>query len=169
MKSEIIEMWNNGVGSGDISRHFGVTRNSVMGTVSRAQKEGLAVKKKEEATWAVKKTVSRPKPKKESPPVDDKGIKAAEKYALSNKRIGPATTTLPVTKQPAKMVTMMELTPYHCRWMYGSDMFCGEATESILKPWCEEHRKIVYTPRKSRSVNSSRTIQMANFNFSRVR
>lgn len=170
MKSEIIEMWNNGATSGDIANHFEVTRNIVMGTVYRAQKEGLAVKKGPQTPKQKELPSYPPKPRKKPlPPIDSNKGQLADKHVITNKRVGPATTTLPVTKPPAKMKTMMELTPHDCRWMFGNGMYCSQTVDSILRPWCKEHYRLVYVPRKPRSVNSSRTIAMANFNFSRVR
>jgi len=170
MKSEIIEMWNNGATSGDIANHLEVTRNIVMGTVYRAQQEGLAVKKGPQTPKQKELPSYPPKPRKKTLfPIEDKKDQLADKHVTTNKRIGPATTTLPVTKPPAKMKTMMELTPHDCRWMFGNGMYCSQAVDSILRPWCKEHYRLVYVPRKPRSVNSSRTIAMANFNFLWVR
>jgi len=145
VKDDIIRMWNEGKVSGEIARELHTTRNVVMGVVYRAQKQGLAVKKgPSEPPPPKPKAVVRLPDKKVS---KHKGV-VVRKDVLG-KKIGPAPVELPPTPEVVVKTMpkrLLQLGAYDCRWTVKDGYFCGAPSKSMLRPWCEEHYKLVYVP-----------------------
>ena len=150
VKNEVIKMWNEGYTSGDIAWTLKVTRNSIMGTIHRAQKVGLAIKKD---------PYHPPKPKivKEEP---------VKKPVAVKPKVVKKVVAKPKKKPNVNYKTLMELGPHDCRWVVGEGYFCGAYSESQQRPWCEQHHKIVYVPSKPSDRKKGRDPIKAKFIFS---
>lgn len=144
MTDRIVEMWNEGKTSGEIAEALRISRNSVMGAVYRAQAKGLAMKKGPSLPTTAKK--QKPPSERRAP---SKVIKRVDNKIVVEKRIGPSVTELPknevqTPKNPPKKLLSLE--SHDCRWMVEDGYFCAAPSKSILRPWCEDHYKLVYVP-----------------------
>lgn len=128
--NKAIAMWNEGATSYTIARHFGKTRNSIIGHIKRARDKGLLVAKK-----APHKPKSKPKPAKTKLPADKpRSLKIVEK------------TRMEVTRPSTKGLRIWELGLNQCRYPTHTTeddkhYFCGEHTDKV---YCETHAKLCY-------------------------
>lgn len=140
-------MWDNGSTSSEIASELGVTRNTVMGRVSRMKTKGvikfriLNVKEKE--------------PKKV--PAISPAKKERILYVLPSYPMRPSARRKPVkfvdepVEQKKGNVTLLELAYKHCRYIVGSNkargtLYCGE--DKHTSSYCKFHAKLCYYPIK---------------------
>lgn len=141
--NRIVEMWNAGKSAGEIAHHFKVTRNQVMGKVSRLRKEGVflrtaasplarvkVIEVKTDRGWKKRKDTTRP-------PVAV-SLKPIEQFVFD---FGPVETNIDI----------LQLTPHSCRYIVGEDrrrgaLYCGEPKS--YRSYCETHAKLCYVMTK---------------------
>jgi hypothetical protein len=123
----IISMWNAGKSSKEIGRHFGVTKNVIIGKVHRARLKGIYVK-------------SKPNPAKPKP-VPFKKPKVASKSQLILKLVQE--------DQPMKEgLAIYDLEPNQCKYSVGESetgeyLFCGKEHTNVA--YCDMHHQICHS------------------------
>lgn len=139
LAERIIELWNRGLTSNQIGRKLEITRNAVIGVVSRARSKGVYIE-------------SRP-PRRPPKPVSSA---PKEKKIVVARRFIPKETVMPIRVEPLidrDPKCFSDLNRNECRFAVNNaergekHMFCSAPT----KPgeWlCEHHRRIVYVPIK---------------------
>lgn len=139
-------MWDNGSTSSEIASELGVTRNTVMGRVSRMKTKGvikfriLNVKEKEKKAPAI------------TPTKKERVLYVIPSYPLRNSiRRRPIKIVDEPVQQKVGNVTLMELTYKHCRYIVGSSkargtLYCGE--EKGNRSYCTAHAKLCFYPVK---------------------
>ena len=140
-------MWDNGSTSSEIASELGVTRNTVMGRVSRMKARGdikfriLNVKEKE--------------PKKV--PAISPTKKERILYVLPTYPLRPSARRKPekIVDEPVQQrvgnVTLMELSYKHCRYIVGANklrgvLYCGN--DKGRGAYCISHATLCYYPIK---------------------
>jgi len=132
----IIDMWKTGLSGSQIAYRLGITRNTVMGILSRGRAAGKVDYR-----------------------IDMERIKSirANVVELERKRasvigeflhLAIAGGDLPSNK-PTSGITLMKLKPSSCRYIIGKNvddefLFCGE--QRGTSSYCKTHHKLCYTP-----------------------
>jgi hypothetical protein len=132
----IIDMWKTGLSGSQIAYQLGITRNTVMGILSRGRAAGKVDYR-----------------------IDMERIKSirANVVELERKRasvigeflhLAIAGGDLPSNK-PTSGITLMKLKPSSCRYIIGKNvddesLFCGE--QRGTSSYCKTHHKLCYTP-----------------------
>ena len=125
----IVEMWRQGMTSSQIAREIGITRSAVMGAVSRhGERKGS------------KKVV-------EAKPLKTKVIEVADlknplKSVRKRVKIKPEKPVEETAYVRAKGKTLMQLSPFDCRWVFEDSSFCAQP--KAFRSYCDHHAKIVY-------------------------
>jgi len=124
-KRKIIDLWQAGLSSGDISNQLSITRNSVMGFVARQRANGVPLR---EARWGGN-NVAKKAPKKI--------MSFMERQLPASKRTN---------------LEIHELTNKSCRFIVTGEgkpvRYCGDPISQ--HSYCATHLSICYTPaRKS--------------------
>jgi hypothetical protein len=130
----IIDLWQENVSAQEIADKFGVTKNTIVGKITRLRNRGydLRMRKPPEQVVAVAKRTSKPK--------------------LTIPWV-PAPLVNPISELKAAHVNkpkgIMDLGIDDCRYIISGEtaasyLFCGEA--KYLKTYCAAHHKLCYTP-----------------------
>lgn len=130
----IIDLWQENVSAQEIADKFGVTKNTIVGKVTRLRNRGydLRMRKPPEKVVAVARRTSVPKPVIPWVPAPTVNSISEPKTAHVNRPKG-----------------IMDLGIDDCRYIISGDtassyLFCGEAKSSRV--YCAAHHKICYTP-----------------------
>jgi GcrA cell cycle regulator len=135
---------NAGFSCAEIAREIGVTRNAVIGKISRLK------------LTRVKDAMALQRERRLSPGVQRPRI-VTQHQILMALRAAPQPTAQEATLGNAHRCTLMELGHGKCRWPLnepGTDAFCfcGDAPVAGL-PYCPSHARIAYhTAARSRSA-----------------
>lgn len=121
------KLWAEGLSCSQIAGELGgVTRNAVIGKVTRLKLNGRSVNSRAmESKKSLGQIRIAPKPKPVSP--------------LASFPTAPLPKEDPT---PAKLVSLLDLTESSCRWPYGDPVqgFCG-CTKVIGLPYCIDHAR----------------------------
>lgn len=156
LKLKIIEMWENLQTSGQIAAALGVTRNAVMGFISRYRAKGNNLRGKVPVSEEVKmaRRNERQKAYRESRKKPQVIVKNPEPIVLAFERVEPTRTS---------SVALLELRGHHCRFIVGSGdvtMYCGK--EKSRGAYCAEHYSLCYVPvRKAMAAKIARIAAIA--------
>lgn len=148
------ELWTRGSSAGQIAADLGLTRNAVMGKITRlglhrapkAPAQPWVAAGVSERSWyrQKQKTHQRPPQGQRGPTYvrrDGTHIEAAP--------FGPELIALPVNNEPGKPVTLLQLREHHCRYPHevaGQPMmYCGARALPSL-PYCQKHQNITHQP-----------------------
>ena len=145
-RNEIIGLWALGVKSGTIASLLGITRNAVIGKVSRLRKQGvnMAVRSPNQIIYTARAT-SQPAPVHFGTRV----------VTIKPKAPMPAPIVKPILQPPPpEGVSILDIGYAQCRWEIGRDdgpyrlaIFCGAGTETVqgsARSYCPEHCKLAY-------------------------
>lgn len=138
-----IKMWNEGKTSGMIALHFKVTRNMVIGKLTRARNKGIYVKHKtKEAQVKSKLKVEIAKKLSRHKPLPKPEV------------LLPLKATVVVVKPVARLTapTIYELNSNECKFPTGENefheyVFCGKETTGV---YCDKHYEICYRKPESK-------------------
>lgn len=156
-RAEIARRWNAGESSSQIARHFGVTRNAIIGQKQRhCARFGIDMQR---GAASAPKKVAPPKapPVKRSP-----NCNAGLAFRTRKLAIVPDTQptevdqrslrTIPLTCEP---VDLEALQRHHCRYpvaeINGAHLFCGAARMEPL-PYCASHAALCFVAPKPRQT-----------------
>lgn len=129
LKEAVINLWQEGKSSGQIAESLNITRNSVMGIIHRAKKEGLVLRTGPK-TVLIEKNIVKAKPK---PIVEEVAVIEFEKPQLPPK--------------PANGKVLEDLRHGDCRYIismhdtYGA-VYCSDPIERVS--YCDAHAKLCY-------------------------
>ena len=140
-RERLLDLWQSGASASEIAGQLGITRNSVMGHVTRARAKG-----------DVRALVG---PQKAAPPAKSfdrvlirkpAAIPTPPPVALPNSE-PIATPALAQSEPAATPVPLVDCRPGCCRWPVSRDerghLFCDAPVEAGKRPqWCAEHRAI---------------------------
>ena len=154
-KNEVVKLWNDGWTSGALGRHFGKTRNAIIGILSRLRSR-LGEDKVPARPCGAKTKHRRPGANR---PLRDrrKGPKATRNL---ERRLAKAETIedaleierapLPATTGPtehSKPCTILEVEDHQCKWPVsgeGADMLCCGADAYNGHSYCAEHCRVAF-------------------------
>lgn len=130
----IIDLWQENVSAQEIADKFGVTKNTIVGKVTRLRNRGYDLRKRRppRQVVAVARRTSVPKPV-------IPWVSAQPVNLISE----------PKTAHVNRPKSIMELGIDDCRYIISGEtassyLFCGEAKSS--RTYCAAHYKICYTP-----------------------
>jgi len=141
-KNKVFRLWEQGLTSTQIAIALGVTRNSVMGVVNRAQRSGIVDRRS--------KTFKKSKPSVKKLVAQSQKTKAAEINAIRKeatfaaKKIDDLFIFVENIPHKEGSKKIMELTKFDCRWMIGRTQYCGHQVVEGYS-WCPEHKSKVFT------------------------
>jgi hypothetical protein len=126
-----------------IGKKFGLNRNSVMGTISRARAAG----------WMFDTRANV----KEKKPADENRAEIVKKFLLKREQQPKTAPTSPKVK-PAQLssgpeITIIELDHHHCKAVIGRSkksslpVYCG-GVRLATGPYCQQHDKLYMPSRK---------------------
>lgn len=148
----IFKLWNEGMTSNNIAKELGVTRNSVMGTIHRAQKRGEDLMKHFSDVGKPKPRITKPVKPKVELRKDDRGRTAVVAKPRSMAR--DFETLFPVTENVKDGVGILDLGLFSCRYIVDGEgmgaVYCGKRTAK--KVYCADHYRICYTPVPARKT-----------------
>jgi hypothetical protein len=130
----IIDLWQENISAQEIADRFGVTKNTIVGKVTRLRNRGYDLRKRKppEQVVAVARRTSVPKPVTPwvPAPFADPVIEPKAAHVIGPKRL-------------------MDLGIDDCRYIVSGEtassyLFCGEAKAS--KSYCAAHHKLCYMP-----------------------
>lgn len=138
--NQIVEMWNNGHTSGDIAKRIGLTRDAVMGRITRLRDKGIVLR-------AASKTT---KPERS----DEIKFETKQSYVRKKPVVFYAKPIeqLVFDYEPVNTGTdIMQLTPQSCRYIVGHDrrrgaLYCAEIKH--YRSYCKEHADLCYIVKK---------------------
>lgn len=131
-------MWEQGTASSELAKHFGVTRNAIMGRLNRLRKAGFVGYKTD------------------MPPIN----RVSKKTAVEKKEeLRNFFQKKEEAKQYKENVTLMELRIDSCRFSVSGERapdfrFCGKKVWG--NSYCEEHYKLCYIPVNKRLRSNAR-------------
>lgn len=133
---EIVRLWNTNMSASQIAKRLGVTKNSVIGKISRLRAKGVYLRVREESSKPTKKP---------NPLLPDRAIK------LSSVSVGGHVHHTPVLAIGTQFVGILDLKPSSCRYVVSDDaadgVYCG-ATRTH-KAYCAAHAALCYVKEKS--------------------
>ena len=138
MSNKIVVMWNEGITSGEIAKELGVTRNVVIGRVSRLRKNGVTLRSLQKIKPSTKREVKtrmgwvmkrQPKPK-------NAPVISLDQFTFDS-------------PPPVQRVDITQLTSLSCRYILDQDpkrgaLYCGDTRH--YRSYCEAHAKMCYVP-----------------------
>jgi len=144
----IIELWNKEYSAREIAKHLGVTKNIVIGVVTRARNSGSGL-------------IVRPK--LEGPA--DCGLRGRKDRVSHKKRPGadpvkavsmPKLFQKPLKNEKADTrivgIPLWELERRSCRYPTSrvdeQHYFCGDVTKDLTSSYCEKHHGVVWVKKK---------------------
>jgi hypothetical protein len=130
--TEMLKLWEQGASSSEISKHFGITRNAVMGRINRLRKAGfVGYKTSNPPIYRVSKKTP-----------EDKKEELSKFFHAKEKR-----------NEHKENIHLIELKTDSCRFPvsgnYAPYIFCGKQQEK--GSYCLEHYKLCYIPNTSQS------------------
>lgn len=145
-KSEIIKLWNNNIGAREIGIELGVTKNVVIGVVTRAREsgDGSITRAKGPSTYTVGLSRTGKRSHKKRP-----GSPKVRTIKL------PKLFQAPPVEEPRDVnivgVSLLDIGRRACRYPTSrvdeQHYFCGETTRDYATSYCAEHHKIVWLKR----------------------
>lgn len=146
---KIIEMWNRGMTSGEIANFLKVSRNSVIGKVTRMREKGISLRSAPKMTPKRKKTKKRKLETRRALAMS----KQVKERTLTNISPDQFVFDLPL---PAPRINIFSLTEKSCRFIVDHDprlgaIYCGEAKE--VRSYCLHHAKICFNAESFASSN----------------
>lgn len=163
----LVEGLKKGMKMGEIADMLpGRTRNAVIGMANRMRDPtGLHARKGRTILPPL-----APNPNKSENSRTRRMREAREKTALLRKAAEEAAIAA-ANKEKARLeeanrlykgpVGLFDLTANCCRFMVTDELYCGRVTEVYGSPYCDEHRKLVYTKIPSRrTTDSNRPFQL---------
>lgn len=138
----MIELWDKGYTGSQIANEVSMTRNAVMGKLSRLRKLGLVAYK-----MKAKVDLKNMKPK---------SLKLAKAFNSYPKMFRHRMPPAPLPEMPPikdKPIKFMDLTPFSCRYIVNDGkasefLFCGKP--KMIRSYCEDHAKLCYLPPKTK-------------------
>lgn len=168
-REAILELWSGAkhYSSSEIGQLLGISKNSVVGIVNRARKEGdrRAVARVAGSPLAIKTTSYPPKPR-----VSDKRVKIRRKPVDEPRSVTP--------KAEVKTVFNIGMLECHYPLDYttsdGFQVYCGADASEIFKKhsraYCvEHHKRMYYKARSSEPVKKEEHRNVFQFNFTSQR
>jgi len=143
---KIIELWNKEYSASEIAKHLGLTKNIVIGVVTRSRDagSGLIVRPKMDGPVYCGLLGQR-KSHKKRPGADP--VRAVSLPKLFQKPLNHERPDLRIVGIP-----LWELERRSCRYPTSrvdeQHYFCGETTKDLTSSYCEEHHGIVWVKRK---------------------
>jgi hypothetical protein len=144
-RERLLDLWASGATALAIAGELGVSRNSVMGVVTRARARGDARAAYKEQFVRIRK----PKPPKRA---SKPKAKSFDRVLIAPKPLvinvtAPTPVELPPAPEP---VPLVDCRPGCCRWPVSRDerghLFCDVPVEPGQRPqWCAEHRAIGFS------------------------
>jgi hypothetical protein len=130
----IIDLWQGNVSAQGIADKFGVTKNTIVGKITRLRNRGYDLRKRRPPKQVVAVAQRTSKPKLTIPWISS---------ALNN------LINEPKTAHVNKPKGIMELGIDDCRYIISGDtassyLFCGN--EKASKTYCIEHHRLCYAP-----------------------
>ena len=151
---EIVDLWQGSVTAQQIADRFGITKNAVIGRVTRLRNKGYDLRKRENTAKveAMPKRTSIPKPVMPwvpSPPVDP--------------------ITEPITAHVMGPKGIMDLKMDDCRYIINDGpapffLFCGDPKTG--KTYCAAHHKLCYVRPPSRVKGSKFSLKKLTYTSS---
>jgi hypothetical protein len=143
---EMIEMWKKGATSSELAKHFGVTRNTIMGRLNRLRIAGFVEYKKQ-------------------PPLVP--IPAKQRKEEQKEFINIFFKKKEEVQASKENISFMELKHSSCRYVVSGEkasefMFCGK--QIWKKSYCEHHHKICMFPSAKRTGKGNPFIIQRNKN-----
>lgn len=143
--NQIIAMWNNGMTSGEIARAMGVTRNVVIGRVTRLREKGIELRAAPKAAPKLQKVVKR-EVKTQRGWILKKQVKPKNAPDISFEQLF---FDLPM---PVRRIDIMQLQPHSCRYIIDRDpkrgaLYCGDTKH--YRSYCKKHANLCYVPARA--------------------
>ena len=129
VKEMVISLWQEGKSSGQISESLNITRNSVMGIIHRAKRDGLNLRSGPQTVL------------KNKTPIKEKLKPVIKKVAIIE------TEKLQLEQKPEKGKILDDLRHGDCRYIismhdtYGA-VYCSDPIEKVS--YCDAHARICY-------------------------
>jgi hypothetical protein len=167
-KSRLLDLWASGATASEIADELGVTRNAVIGQVTRTRAKGdaravsrapsrprkptilPATGKSMGGTKPGRKALARAKKPQQSH-IGSPGQKTPDACIVPSPPpvLEPTRVELPRASEP---VPLIDCRPGCCRWPVSQDqrghLFCDAPVEPGQRPqWCAEHRAIGFSAR----------------------
>jgi hypothetical protein len=152
LKAQIKELLHKGLSRREIAEALGVTKNTVIGQVTRMKEKGELEGFEDNASLL--KTIAAKRKKYAENVVRRAKLEAAR--LLKPKKVSVPKLTLVVpTPEPIEPsdttkvgIYLCETVTNSCRFPVGrhddQHTFCGKPSCSVKKPYCEEHYKVVW-------------------------
>lgn len=145
-RNKIIELWQQEMTSGEIALKLGVTRNSVIGVVYRARKNGGLLRKRDikniipKVTKQIKEKIVKEVIK------SDKKVKKEKEKKIIEEIFEPISIE---DNDTSCAVNMDDLTYYSCRFIieegnYETTKYCGKLIDR--SSYCKTHYSMCYYP-----------------------
>jgi hypothetical protein len=147
IRVKIIELWEKEMTGGEISSLLGVSRNSVIGVIYRARKNGNVLREKncKDANRRAQERSKQIKTKEKKQPI----LKAEKNVQKIKKTITKDVQNIIEWPVIFEAVSMDDLKYYSCRFIveegnYETTKYCGKTINQ--SSYCKEHYAICYSP-----------------------
>jgi len=159
-----VSLWEKGLSASQIAiRLGGVTRNAVIGKITRLGLQRGGAPRASRPKKRVKPSLPRSKP---TSAIDPQQPTLPKTFYTK-----PETVPLPVAREPElvvpvnERVTILELNDNTCRWPMGDPRdedlhYCGRPPEA-KRPYCLHHTRIAYVPLSLRQAANKRAQQQS--------
>lgn len=147
LERELRERWTAGQTSGEIARAFGVTRNSVIGKVTRLKLTRSPKPKADKPVEAIPSIAARPH------------IKRRHGHFVSTlARLARKPAVVVLAAPTVESVSILDVREGQCKWVTDTATetsfarMCGQPVRSFGEPWCSCHRALCYMPPRVRAA-----------------
>lgn len=147
IRVKIIELWQKEMTGGEIASLLGISRNSVIGVIYRARKNGNVLREKnwKDANRRAQEKLKQIKTKEKKQPI----VKAEKKVQKIKKIIIKDVQKIFEEQIISEAVNMDDLKYYSCRFIveegnYETTKYCGRTINQ--SSYCKEHYAICYSP-----------------------
>lgn len=147
IRVKIIELWQKEMTGGEISSLLGISRNSVIGVIYRARRNGNVLREKnwKDANRRAQEKLKQIKPKEKRQPI----VKVEKKVQKIKKIITKDVQKIIEEPIISEAVNMDNLKYYSCRFIveegnYETTKYCGKTIDQ--SSYCKEHYAICYSP-----------------------
>lgn len=146
LRVKILELWQKSMSGGEIASYLGISRNSVIGVVHRARRNGEPLR-----GYQSKQQKLLPAKKVKEKPVEESSHFAEETKPIKEETAEPVE---PAPTLDSCEVTIDGLMHYSCRFIvkegnHETTKYCGKNKEK--SSYCQEHYNLCYTPARSSS------------------